>query len=230
MEKPKTKSLARRDVLVAIIVLGSVWGFLEVVLGGAMKSASIPYKGDLLTGLGIGVMAVCIALTRRPLLVLGIAVTAVALKQLAVPILHLPFLCKANSCLAVMLAGGTLAGTASIAGRTLEKGIVPRVVTGLSAGLLGATGFYFIGMHVAPCQYLLSFNRPGGLVSFMGAEGMIWGVLAGIFFPAGYRLGLTLQNNLYGLRTARPLAYYLVSAAIIACAWIVSGFAIASGL
>ncbi len=229
MEKPRIESAAKRDVLITILVLGSVWGFLEVVLGGAMKSASIPYKGDLLTGLGIGLMAVCIAIFRRPLFVLGIAVIAVALKQLAVPILHLPFMCKANSCLAVMLAGGALAGIATAAGPRLDKGALPRVATGFSAGLLGSAGFYFIGMHMAPCRYLLSFNRPGGLVSFMGAEGLIWAALGGVFFPVGYRIGLGVKESVYGLRMRRPVLYYTTSAAIIGCAWIVSAFAIAAG-
>ena len=40
-----------RDVLIGLLVIGSVWGFLEVVLGGAMKAGEIPYKGDVLTGL-----------------------------------------------------------------------------------------------------------------------------------------------------------------------------------
>jgi hypothetical protein len=230
MEKPKAESLRGRDVVLALVVLGSAWGFLEVVLGGAMKSASIPYKGDLLTGLGIGIMAIAIAWFRRPLLVVGVAAIAVALKQLAVPILHLPFMCKANSCLAVMLAGGALAGTAAAVGGRLHKGLGARIATGFSACLLGSVGFYFIGMRAAPCKYLLSFNRPGGFVAFLGAEGLIWAVLGGVFLPVGYRVGLALGPSLYGLRTDRPAIYYAASAAIIACTWIVSGFAIAAGL
>jgi hypothetical protein len=213
-----------------MLVLGSVWGLVEVVLGGAMKSASIPYKGDLLTGLGIGTMAIAVALTRRALPLVGIAVVAVALKQLAVPILHLQFMCKANSCLAVGLAGGSLAGTVAIAGRRLERAIPPRILAGCSAGLLASVAFYFIGMRAAPCKYLLSFNRPGGFVAFMGAEGLIWAALGGVFFPAGYRLGLGVKTNIYALRTGRPVLYYTASAAIVAIAWVVSGFAIAAGL
>jgi hypothetical protein len=230
MEKPQTESLRRRDVVLALVVLGSAWGFLEVVLGGAMKSASIPYKGDLLTGLGIGIMAIAIAWFRKPLLVVGIAAVAVALKQLAVPILHLPFMCKANSCLAVMLAGGALAGTAAAVGGRLHKGHLQRVATGFTACLIGSVGFYFIGMRAVPCKYLLSFNRQGGFVAFLGAEGLIWAGLGAVFLPVGYRVGLALRPNIYGLRASRPALYYAASAVVIACAWIASGFAIAAGL
>ena len=53
--------IKKRDMLIGILILGSIWGFLEVVLGGGMKAAAIPYKGDLMTGLGIGTMAVAYA-------------------------------------------------------------------------------------------------------------------------------------------------------------------------
>ncbi|HVP56723.1 MAG TPA: hypothetical protein VMU02_01390 [bacterium] len=227
MESPGTRW---RDVLVIMLVLGSVWGLVEIGLGGAMKSASIPYKGDLLTGLGIGTMAVAVALTRRALPLIGIAVVAVALKQLAVPILHLAFMCKANSCLAVALAGGSLAGTTAVAGRRLERKLLPRILTGFSAGLISSVAFYWVGMRLAPCKYLLSFNRPGGFVAFLGAEGLIWAALSGIFFPAGYRLGLGMKSNVYALRTRRPVLYYAASAAIITVAWVAGGLAIAAGL
>jgi hypothetical protein len=220
----------RRNLIILVLVLGSIWGFLEVVLGGAMKAASIPYKGDVLTGLGIGLMAVLLALWRKPAALLAVAVLAVAVKQLAVPILHMPVFCGANSCLAVGLAGGALAGTSSIAGGRLGRGVAPRIATGVSAALLASTGFYIIGMHVAPCKYLLSFNRAGGYVSFMAAEGLIWAALAGVLFPAGYRLGEHLGAALDGARTRRPAAYFATLGTIAALAWIASGIAIAAGL
>ena len=220
----------RRSPLVLILVLGSIWGFLEVVLGGAMKSASIPYRGDLLTGLGIGLMAVLLALWRKPAALLLVAVLAVAVKQLAVPILHLPLFCGANSCLAVGLAGGALAGTSAVAGGRLGRGIAPRIATGVSAGLLGSTGFYLIGMHLAPCKYLLSFNRPGGYIGFMAAEGLIWAALAGAFFPAGYVVGEKLGTVLDGARARSPVAYFAALGTIVVAAWVASGIAIASGL
>ena len=86
--------IKKRDMLIGILILGSIWGFLEVVLGGGMKAAAIPYKGDLMTGLGIGTMAVAYAVYRRALPLIAIALIAVAVRQLAVPILQMPFMCK----------------------------------------------------------------------------------------------------------------------------------------
>jgi hypothetical protein len=220
----------RTDIVLAMIILGSAWGFLEVVGGGAMKAAGIPYKGDVLTGLGIATMAMGVAVFRRPLMLIGIAAIAVGLKQLAVPIVGLPFVCKANSCLAVMLGGTALAGAVAVTGRRLSRGTLHRMATGFSAGLATSVGFYFIGMRLAPCRYLLSFNRPGGFVAFMIAEGLIWAALGAVFFPLGYRVGESLERNVFGLKVKRPLFYYVSSGLVVAICWIASGLAIASGL
>jgi hypothetical protein len=219
----------KRDMLIALVVLGSIWGFFEVVVGGGMKAAGIPYRGDLLTGLGIGTMAVAVAMFRKPLMLIGIAALAVAVRQTAIPILHLSTFCKANSCLAVMLGGTALAGSAAIAGQRLRRGTLPRVLTGISAGLLASSSFYFIGMHVAPCRYLLSFNRPGGFVAFMLAEGLIWAALGGVFFPVGYRVGEQVRDGVTDFRLRRPALYYTASALVIACCWAGSTLAIARG-
>lgn len=222
--------IRKRDMLIGVLILGSIWGFFEVVLGGGMKAAAIPYKGDLMTGLGIGTMAVAFAVYRRALPLIAIALVAVAVRQLAVPILQIPFMCKTNSCLAMSLGGGALAGSVAVAGSRLRRGIFPRAATGFSAGLLAAIGFYFIGMRVAPCPYLLSFNRPGGFAAFLMAEGLIWAALGAVFFPVGYRVGERLESRLSALRLERPVAYYLGSAALVACCWIASGIAISRGL
>jgi hypothetical protein len=219
----------KRDILIALVVLGSIWGFFEVVVGGGMKAADIPYRGDLLTGLGIGTMAVAVAVFRKPLMLIGIAAIAVAVRQTAIPILHLSTFCKANSCIAVMLGGTALAGSVAIARQKLQRGILPRALTGISAGLLASTGFYFIGMRAAPCRYLLSFNRPGGFVAFMIAEGLIWAALGGVFFPVGYHVGERVRDGIADFRLRRPIVYYTASALLVACCWVASTLAIAGG-
>jgi hypothetical protein len=219
-----------REVLVGLLVLGSVWGFLEVVLGGAMKAGGIPYKGDVLTGLGMLLMGIALALYRKPLLLIAIAAVAVGVRQLSIPILHLSTFCKANSSIAVLLGGSALAGAAAVAGRRLQRGARARVITGFAAGLTAALSFFFIGMRVAPCRYLLSFNRAGGLVAFLGAEGIIWAALCAALFPAGYRVGESLRQGVFDLREARPALYYSASLTLAACCWVISGIAIARGL
>lgn len=219
-----------RDLLIGLLVLGSVWGFLEVVLGGAMKAGSIPYKGDVLTGLGMLLMGIAVAMYRKPLMLIAIAAVAIGVRQLSVPILHLSTFCKANSSLAVLLGGTALAGASALAGRRLERGTRSHVITGFSAGLAAGISFFFIGMRVAPCRYLLSFNRPGGFVAFLQAEGLIWAALCAVLFPVGYRVGESLRDSVFDLRATRPAFYYAASLMLVMCCWAVSAIAIARGL
>jgi hypothetical protein len=229
MDDKGTVKTRARDILLTLILIGSVWGLLEVGLGGAMRAGNIPYKGDFLTGLGIGLMAFAFAVYRKPLMLIGIAAVAVMVRQTAIPILHLTTICKANSCLAVMLGGGALAGSVGLVGRRIGSSKAARVAAGLSAGLVAGAAFYYIGMRVAPCRYLLSFNRPGGFVAWMGAEGFIWGGLGAVFFPVGYLAGERLKARILGWRVARPLFYYAGSGVVIALCWIVGTLAIANG-
>lgn len=218
------------DRLIAVLVLGSLWGFAEVVLGGLMKVAGVPYRSGILTGLGVGMMAIAVGAFRKPVLTAGIALVAACCKQLVVPILHVSFMCKANSCLAVILDGVALLGVTALAGRWLDTGYPARVASGASAALLAAVSFYFAGMRLAPCNYLLSFNRPGGLVAFLGAEGLIWMIFSAIFFPIGYVAGKRAGNAIPAWRVSKPFLYYTLNAVIVVFSWLASAVAIAAGI
>ncbi len=218
------------DLLIAIVVLGSLWGLSEVVLGGAIRAAGVPYRAGILTGVGIGIMGLAVGVFRKPSMPIGIALVAILCKQLVVPILHVSVMCKANSCLALMLEGVALAGVVSLAGRRLDRGRLAQMASGASAALLAAAAFYFIGMRVAPCRYLLSFNRPGGFVAFLSAEGLVWALSSAILFPVGYRMGARLRDTVLVLRARKPFFYYTTFAALVVCCWVASAFATAAGL
>jgi hypothetical protein len=218
------------DVWVGTLVLGSLWGFSEVVVNGAIRATELPYRAGILTGIGIGLMAIAIAMFRKPLMLLGIPIIAVLCKQRVMPILHISAMCKANSCLAVLLEGLALAGAAALVGRNLDRGNAVRVATGASAALLAAGAFHFSGIRLAPCEYLLSFNRPGGFLAFLAAEGVPWAVFSALLFPVGYRIGEWLRGRSSALRLRRPLVYYTTSATLVTSCWLVSAAAIASGL
>ncbi len=218
------------DVSITILMLGSLWGFSEVVLGGVIRAAGLPYRAGILAGVGMGIMGIAISASRKPLMLAGIALVAVLCKQLVVPILHVSVMCKANSCLAVMLEGLALGGVASLAGRKLDRGHLAQIASGASAALLAAAAFYFVGMQVAPCRYLLSFNRPGGFQAFLAAEGLVWAAFSGILFPVGYWLGARLGDTIFVPGTRKPLLYYTTSAVLVICCWVASAFAIVAGL
>ncbi len=225
----KATKVRFRDLLTIVVLLGSIWGLFEVVLGGAMRAAGMPYASAIMVGLGLGTMGAGLALVRRPAPLLAVPVVAVLCKQLVVPILHVSVMCKANSCLAVLLEGAALVGVATLAGKRLERSELSRMAVGVAAGLLGAGSFWLVGRYVAPCAYLLSFDSPAGLVRFLAVEGLLWAAFSGLLVPAGFRTGQWAWKHLLRWQ-ARPALYYAASALIVALAWAGSALAIAAGL
>ena len=207
------------DILIMVLVLGTLWGFSEIVLSDTIKILGMPYRAGILTGIGMGIMGIALGYGRKVLPLIGIALVTMAAKQLVVPVLQCSVLCKANSCAAVFLQGGALCGAAAVAGNRLHNLRSARIITPVSAALLAAGAFYFIGMRLAPCPYLLSFNHPGGLISFYGAEGMSWALFSGLVFPVGYKLGSVLKNTVPAIRAANPAAYYLTAASGLICCY-----------
>ena len=215
--------------LIAILVLGSLWGFSEVVVSAAIGAAGLPYRAAILTGIGMGLMAIAFAVFRKPLMPVGLAIVAILCKQLVVPILHLPLMCKANSCLAVLLQGLGAAGTTAILKRRLESNAFARISAGPIAAVLSAVAFYSAGMRLAPCQYLLAFQGGPGFVAFLAAEAVPWAVTSAVTFPMGYALGKPLRDRLVVLRSLHPALYYGANAAVVATSWIASALTIAAG-
>ncbi len=213
-------------VLTSILVFGSLWGLSEVVLGGSLRAAGFPYRSGLLTGAGMGIMGVALAMSRKWLLPVGIGVVAALVTLLVVPIMHVSVMCKANSCLALGLESGSLSLAAVLVGRKASRNIYGRMGMGGGAALLASAAFYFIGRQVAPCAYLLSFTTPG---SFIVTEGLVWAAFSAILLPLGYAVGELLVITPLPVLFERNLARYASSAAIVALCWGISASAIAAG-
>jgi len=208
------------------LVLGSLWGLSEVVLNDAVVAWGLPMRAGLLAGVGMLLMGGAAGLTGAALSPLLMAGTALLMKQMAVPILHVSVLCKMNSCIAVVLQ-------ASFVGLLLRSIGLRRVgrlragAVGASAGLGSALVFWHIGLRVEPCTYLLSFQRPGGLVAFLGTEGVVWAVAGALLLPAGLALGRRLRVPLGELELERPALWRRAGAGVILASWVATAIAIA---
>jgi len=228
MERKSNEDIKREDLLLLILILGSIWGFSEVVVSGIISSVGIPYRAAILTGVGMCLMGIGVGLFRKPLLLPAIAFITILCKQMVVPILGVSVICKANSCLAVLIEGAMLGAVVAIGGKTIRRGAPHQLMTGFSAGFLSAIPFYFIGLKVAPCQYLLSFNHPGGLLSFLINEALMWGVFSGILFSLGFWVGGRLRITSLSFKTTKPAMYYGFSTMLVVFCWVVSGIFISS--
>ncbi|MFH0778851.1 MAG: hypothetical protein V2A71_09495 [Candidatus Eisenbacteria bacterium] len=217
------------DVALAVVVIGSVWGLSEVVLSSAIKAGGLPYRTGILLGVGMLLMGFAIAAFRKPAMLVAAAVVAILCKQLVVPILHVSVLCKANSCLGVLLQGGGMAGLAYVAGRRLHRSYAVRIFAAAAAALLARGTFYLIGMRLAPCNHLLSFNREGGFVTYTLLNSVPWLVLSAAAFPLGYWIGERAREPLFSWRAVRAPAFYAASLTAICACWVACALVISAG-
>jgi hypothetical protein len=221
--------MSLRTVGLAVLVLGSLWGVAEVVLNDAVRASGLPFRAGVLAGFGMLAMGALLGYGRRPLSLLAIPLVAVAIKQLVVPVAGAAVACKANSCIAVLLQAGALAAVAGLAMRGIERRGAARVAAGAGAGLLSAVPFYFAGLAVAPCNYLLSFDRAGGFAAFMVQEGLVWAAFAAVLFPLGYALGARVREPLAALGHRRPALTLGTALGVTFCCWAGAAVAIALG-
>jgi hypothetical protein len=210
---------------IGVLVFGSIWGLLEVALGGGLQVANFPYRAGLLTGIGIAIMGIALAVYKKPAMLIGIGLVTVLVKLLAVPILHVSVMCKANSCIAVFTEAVALSLVAFLLMSKMGKSVHARMGAGASAAIVASVGFYFIGIQAAPCQYLLSFT-PGG---FIVTEGLIWAAFSAVFLPLGYLVGEKMAAKTAPVFIRQPI-YYAVSASAVLLCWGFSALAIMAGL
>ena len=212
----------KKSLLFAILAAGSLWGLSEVLLGGFLHShAPHILKAGILTGVGLGIIGIFIAMFERPLYALGIGLVAVMTKQLVVPILGVSVMCKANACLAVMLSAGAVAAAVSIFSRKKPA------LIGAAAGFSSSAVFYFAGMMLAPCPYLLSFNHR--LMSWLFTEGILWAAFPALLFPLGLMAGEKLKSGAFAVLNSKPAVYYGFASAITVCSLVISAVAIYMG-
>ncbi len=208
-------ALSATDQILIVLFFGTLWGLCETA-GGAVIRSSIPViRAGLLTGIAMGIMGCLFGITRKPVhLILASLVTAAAM-QLAVPILHCSPLCKANSNLAVLLHASILSAPIMYAAR--KNRLTPKVLgaIGFGSALISSLLFYYAGLGLAPCAYLLSFQASAGLPLFMLREGLLWAAFSSILLPAGFMAGTSVQQHVLRMKDSSPRLLYSGSAVTI---------------
>jgi hypothetical protein len=224
------RAITPRRIAIAVLVLGSLWGLAEVLLNDVIRASGLlPIRAAALTGFGLLALGVMLGYARRPLALLAIPAVAVIIKQLVVPIAGASVLCKANSCIAVLFEASVLAGAAGVMASRLEKSTATRAATGAGAALLSAVPFYFVGLAVAPCNYLLSFDRAGGFAAFMLREGLVWAAFSAVLFPLGHAIGARVREPVLAFETRKPAFYYGAALGITVACWVTAAVAISFG-
>ena len=223
------RKASRTNLWLSIFALGSICGVIEVVLGGLLRKAGFHYTSGLLTGLGFAVIGFGFAVFKKPIMGIFIAFVAVLCKQLVVPVLNVSVTCNMNSCLAVFLEYGALTGIAAVLFNKMKGSTGLRILTAGGAALASAIAFFYIGMRVMPCNYLLGFNVPGGLYSFLLKEGSSWIVLSAVLFPIGWFAGEKLSDKIFYIFEQKPQVSFGGAAVTSILCWILCAVGISLG-
>lgn len=205
------KNENKKGFILTIFALGSICGLVEVIIGGVLHQLGIHLSG-LLIGLDCLLIGLGLAIYNNPLMIIGMGLITCICKQLVVPVLGISFMCEANSCLAVMLEYGSLASIATFTLNSMKKSTYSRILAGGAGVFFGSIIYYFAGMRVNPCPYMLSFNVPGGFAAFLAKEGLIWASFAAALFPLGWSVGERLSVKKFILIKKNPHLFYLKSA------------------
>lgn len=216
-------------IVFAILIFGSLWGLVEIALGGALRLVSFPYRAGVLTGVGMGMITgMALAIYRKPAMAFGIGIVAALTKLMVVPIQRVPLTCPANSCIAVVLEAIALGAVAFALIKAMDGNPYSQIITGASAAFAGSMLFWVAGMHVAPCRYLLSFAGTPG--AWMIKEGLVWAAFSGILFPMGYLTGVKLRPGVAYILTERPNLACAGSIAVLVICLTLSAVSLGAGL
>ncbi len=208
-------------ISLTIIVIGSVWGLVEMTLGGFLHAIHFPQKGAIMGGLAISFMAIFVTMTRKPSLVPILGIIAASFKPLGaiasgVPI-GSPFVI--NPAIAIIMEALAFSAVAVVLKTAIDKRILARVGAGVMAGSLGyvcyAAFASIFGLGMWPT---LTFTEIFQVILVNATPIAITGA---IMLVAGYHVGRISLPRLSTLKEAYPQLYYSASLALVTLCWVI---------
>lgn len=219
--KPNINSVSQGssnfDYFCTALLLGSIWGFFEVVFKDVIGMGGKPFASAIMTGIGIAVMSTGYGIFKKNGVFLAVSIFTIFTRMLIVPVLGCSPMCRANSVVALLLLGASTTLAFGVyrkfSNRTINTG-------GLVAGVgvfISGLSFYYVGMACAPCPYLLTFAGAGGLAAFVQTEVLYWTLFSMVLFYPGYIVGNFISSTLTSLRVSSPVFYYagIISASFV---------------
>ncbi|MFC1963210.1 hypothetical protein ACFLVL_01110 [Chloroflexota bacterium] len=220
---------SRVNLIIGILVFGSIWGFFEATLGGFLHLIIFPNKGAIMGGIGVAVMASALALYKNPSILPGIGIIAASFKLLdiwlfALPIASIHIINPAMSIIFESLAFSLLAAFVM---KRIAKNVLIGIGAGALAGLISATAWVYFAIYVmnTPAYARVVFTAGG----FIANQGVIQAAFFSIFLPLGYLLGERIATKTSLVLPSKTL-YYATSVTIICLCWGISALVKIAGL
>jgi hypothetical protein len=216
-------------IVIGILVFGSIWGLLDAISTGALFAHIAPTLKSHqicicpLTGavFGFFIMALALAIYKKPAMLIGIGAVAALFKLLNFAIIPLPvvqgnvaYQPVVNPALAAFASSLVFALVATLLLNRLESNVPIRVGAGILAGFLAVVVFVYAAFYVTHTHPLI-VDTPWQFIAPL--HGLATAALGAIFFPLGYAAGVKLRGRASSLLAARPRFYYLGSGVTVFC-------------
>jgi len=218
------------QLIIAVLVFGSIWGFLEATLGGFLNLIIFPNKGAIMGGIGMAIMGIALAIYRKPAMLPGIGIVAASFKWLNAWLLFVPpsAVQIINPAMAIILESVACSLVAVFLMNRISRNLFVGTGAGVLVGLISAIAYVYFAVYVTHSPI---FERLGikSIGEFITGNGIVQAVFFGVFLPLGYLVGEKLAAAISSVLVRRPL-YYAASAAIICFCWGISVVAVMAGL
>jgi len=228
-ENPKEHGTAQ--ILVGILLFGSIWGLLEATLGGFLHLVIFPNKGAIMSGIGIAIMASALAIYKKPGVLPGIGIVSASFKLLDVWLFSLPInsVHIINPAMAIIFESLAFSLVAVFIVKRMESSILTGVAAGIVCGLISVIAYVYFAIYVTNSPL---FERIGvsSIAEFIAGQGIVQAAFWGILLPVGYLAGDKLRKKPFSTLFRRVRLYYVTSASIITVCWVISAIAIKAGL
>ena len=224
MKSVSSQTTPRLSIILSVMVIGSIWGLLEMALGGFLHTIHFVQTGAVMGGLAISLMALFLSITRKPLLIPALGVIAASFKPFSALIFGQPVLSPyvINPATAIIVEAMAFATVAFIFNRAIEKHILARAGGGFLAGALGIVFYAAIasafGMGKWPmldmAAKLHTIVNTATPVALAGAVTMVTGSFIG-------KLSLRALSDFSKLY---PPLYYAASMVLVISCWAIPPF------
>ncbi len=208
------------EISLMVVLIGSIWGVLEMTLGGFLHAVHVPQKGAIMGGLAVSLMAIFTAATGKPSLVPILGVIAASFKPIDGVILGGPLFAPyvVNPATAIILQALAFGAVAVILRKAMERRQWARAGAGFAAGASGyvlyalVASVFGLGMWAtidlaAKLEMILTTGMP---IAIAGAAMMV----------GGYYAVAIGARRVSALVHARPRLYVLTSTMAVALCWV----------
>ena len=233
-----TNQNSSKKVMVGILVFGSIWGLFDAI--SVLYIAPFFHVRQLclcpltVVIFGFFLMTIALVMYKKPIMMVGIGVTAALFKLLNFAILPLPvingyvaFQPVVNPALATLVASIIYALFAGLLMNKLKSNIHIRIIAGILTGFLCTVAFVYTAFYITTTPPLI-VNTPTQFI--FPFHSLASAILGAVFLPFGYWVGANLQQKTFFLSVKKPLLYYLGSGMTVVFCLIISTIILMSGI